>query len=485
MLHEYTDIAVIGGGISGLSAAHRLATLARAPTTGEEPRITLLEADERLGGKLRTERIAGRPLDVGAEALLARVPGAIELCRELGLEDELVAPLTDQAYIWTDALHPLPPRLLAGLPGGAGRMISSRILSPAGLARAALDLIAPSRGIEADISIGSLVRRRLGDQALERLIDPLLGGIHAGNCDQLSVQSTAPQLAAAVATGRGLVRGLRLAAPKPSGGPPPPMFLTLRGGLGRLVEALRAQLEGVECLTGSRVAELQALGGGAWRLRLEDGSTLEAAQVILAVPAYAAAELLGEAAPAAAGELARVEYASVATVSLSYPAGALAAAPAGSGFLVQRGRERTMTACTLSSNKWPHLAGRTALLKCSVGCAGERSALELDDQALLARVRAELREVLGIEGPAESAAVHRFERALPQYTVGHAARIRRVESELARLPGLRLCGAAYHGVGVPACIRDGQGAAAAAWAELPIGGRPERLSGSRPAHLSN
>lgn len=485
MLPEYTDIAVIGGGISGLSAAHRLATLARSPTTGRPPRITLLEADKRLGGKLRTERVAGQPLDVGAEALLARVPGAIELCRELGIEDELVAPATDQAYIWTDALHPLPPRLLAGLPGGAGRMIGSKILSPAGLARAAFDLIAPSEALKADISIGSLVRRRLGDQALERLIDPLLGGIHAGNCDQLSVQSTAPQLAAAVATGRGLVRGLRLIAPKSGEGPPPPMFLTLRGGLGRLVEALRAQLDGVECLTGSGVSELQALSAGAWRLRLEDGSTLEARQVILALPAYAAAEVLGPSAPAAAVELAQVEYASVATVSLSYPAAALASAPAGSGFLVQRGRGRTMTACTLSSNKWPHLAGQTALLKCSVGYAGERSALELGDEGLIARVRAELREVAGIEVSPDSAVVHRFERALPQYTVGHAARVRRVEAELEDLPGVRLCGAAYHGVGVPACIRDGQAAAAGAWDALSERAGPEPLAGSRPAPLSS
>jgi oxygen-dependent protoporphyrinogen oxidase len=460
-MSERQQVVIVGGGIAGLAAAYRLAGAHRVAdgTSSAGPRITLLEADERLGGKVRTEDFAGRPLDVGAEALLARVPAALDLCHELGLEHDLVAPASDQPYVWTDRLRPLPPRLMAGVPDGSQAVIGSGILSPAGLARAGLDLIVPARPLTADVSIGSLVRSRLGGQVLARLIDPLLGGIHAGSCDELSVRAVAPQLEAALRARRSLVRGLRALSEGSLLTPAGPTFLTLSHGLEELVRTLRERLTDVECRTRTVLQGLAPLPGGGARLTLAGGETLSADHVILAVPAFAAAAVLTEACPAAAGELEVIPYASVATIALSYPVDAFDRPLAGSGFLVERDRGRMITACTWSSAKWPHLAGDTVLLKCSAGHAANRSALDLDDEQLIRSVRADLDQAMSLRAAPLEERVFRFERAIPQYTVGHLERVARIDAALRQLPGVSLCGAAYRGVGVAACIRDGQAAA--------------------------
>jgi oxygen-dependent protoporphyrinogen oxidase len=470
-MSERPLVAIVGGGIAGLAAADRLDGVHRAAdgAGAAEPRIVLLEASERIGGNIRTEPFAGRPLDIGAEALLARVPGALELCHDLGLEHDLVAPAEDQPYVWTDRLRPLPPRLMSGVPDGSRALIGSGILSPLGLARAGLDLVVPARRPTRDVSIAALVRGRLGREVLERLIDPMLGGIHASDCDQLSVRAAAPQLEAALRKRRSLVRGLRALSGAPLQAPLGPTFLTLSGGLGELVRTLRERAACVEYRTRCAPRSLSPLpgrgsgdgrgGGGGVRLTLADGESLDADHVILAVPAFAAAAILAEACPAAAGELEGIPYASVATIALSYPIEAFDGRPAGSGFLVQRNRGHTITACTWSSAKWPHLAGDTVLLKCSAGHSADRTALDLDDERLIGAAREDLAQAMDLHAAPLEAKVFRFERALPQYTVGHLERIARIDAALARLPGVSLCGAAYRGVGVAACIRDGQTAA--------------------------
>jgi protoporphyrinogen/coproporphyrinogen III oxidase len=460
-MSERPKVVVVGGGIAGLAAAYRLVR-AHDPadrTGAAGPQITLLEGEDRLGGKIRTAVFAGRALDVGAEALLARVPAGLELCHELGLEHDLVAPASDQPYVWTDRLRPLPPRLMAGVPDGSQAVLGSGILSPFGLARAGLDLIVPARRPTDDVSIGSLVRRRLGGQVLERLIDPLLGGIHAGNCDELSVRATAPQLEAALKARRSLVRGLRALSGGSLPAPTGPTFLTLSGGLEEMVRALRERLGTVELRTGSRLQSVDSVPGGGVRLTLAGGEILRADQVILAVPAFAAAAVLGAACPVAAAELEQIRYASVATIVLSYPVEAFERPLAGSGFLVTRGRGRTITACTWSSAKWPQLVGDTVLLKCSAGHAGDRAALDLDDEQLISAARMDLAWAMKLRAEPLEQRVFRFERALPQYAVGHLERVARIDAALGSLAGVSLCGAAYRGVGVAACIRDGQLAA--------------------------
>ncbi|MDE3130731.1 MAG: protoporphyrinogen oxidase [Acidobacteriota bacterium] len=465
-------IVVVGGGITGLAAAQRLCR--------PGVRVTIVESDARLGGKIRTEQFAGRALDSGAEALLTRVPEALALCHELGLEHELVAPAQDRAFVWLGGrLRPLPPRLMAGAPGSTRALISARILSPLGLARAGLDLVLPSRAPASDVSIGRLVRRRLGRQVLERLVDPLLGGIHAGICDRLSLRATAPQLEAAVGSGRGLVRGLRLAASdRPT---TDPVFLTLRGGLDTLVAALHARLTEIDVRTGAAVEALTAMPGGRLRLDIAGGAPLFADRAVLAAPAYATADIIAQACPEAARELREIGYASVASVLLAFPPWALAAPLDGSGFLVPRNEGRLLTACTWSSAKWPHLGGDRVLIKAAVGHAGDGRTLELDDESLIERAQAELGEAIGLRARADQARVVRFPRALPQYEVGHLERLTRIHAALAALPTVQLAGAAYRGVGVGACLRDGQRAAERIAATLTSGENGGLLAGSAAA----
>ncbi len=454
---------IVGAGITGLAAAHRLRRLAPA----EAVRVTVLEADTRLGGKIRTERFAGGSLDVGAEALLARVPQAIALCRELGLADELVAPATDQPFIWTRGrLRPLPPRMLAGLPDGAGAVAATGTLSRAGMLRAGLDLWLPSRALAQDVSIGALVRRRLGREVFERLIDPLLGGIHGGSADELSVRATAPALEAAMASRRGLIRGLRSLGAGAHGTCAGPMFLSLRGGLGTMVQALSVTLTGAELRTGTALQAIEPATEGRVRLLLGGGEQLIADHVVLAVPAFAAAELLHDVCPQAARSLRQIEYASVATVALAYAHDALAAPLGGSGFLVARSEGRMITACTWASAKWPQLAGGQVLLKASVGRFRDDGALALHDDQLVERVHGELVAAMGLREPPLQSSVARFDRALAQYQVGHLELVAGIEAALAALPAVSVAGASYRGVGVAACVRDGEAAAARIVASL-------------------
>lgn len=448
-------VVVIGGGIAGLAAAHALAS---AP---DRPHVTLLEAGERLGGLIGTVAFAGTRVDMGPDAMLARAPGGIALCRELGLGDDLVAPAQGPAYVFSRGrLRALPAGLLAGLPAGPRALVRSRILSPAGIARAGMDLVLPGRAPEGDESIGALVRRRLGDQVLDRLIDPLLGGINAGRCDDLSVTAAAPYLAAAARADRSLVRGLRRTIPAPPpDAPPAPVFLTLRGGLAGLTEALAASLGDADVRLGESVTDLLPAAGGL-RVALSSGELLDADGAVLAVPATAAAGILRAAVPGAAAELAQVRSASVAVVALAYPREQVSAPP-GSGFVVARDESAAITACTWVTAKWPHLdAGPLAVLKCSLGRAGEGDVVGLSDDELVALAGRDLERIMGLGAAPHEALVVRHRDALPQYAVGHPELVDRAEAAVAgAVPRLELAGSAYRGVGLPSCIGSGRAAA--------------------------
>ena len=434
------DVAVVGAGITGLATAWFLGR--QAP----EMKVALVEATDRLGGKIRTSGLAGLRVEAGPDTFLARVPWAVTLCRQLGLEEELIAPATAKAYVWTRGrLRPLPAGHVLGVPARLAPLARSGIVSPGGLARAALDLALPRRGASDDPSVAEVVAGRLGSEVVDRLVEPLLGGIHAGRADRLSLAAVAPEVASSAAGSRSLLLGLRRRAPT---APEGPVFLGLRGGLERLVERLRERLEGVEIRSGAPVTSLDELAADA---------------VVLAVPAFAAADLLRPVCPEAASELDAIPYASVATVALAYPPDALPAPLDGSGFVVPRVDGRLITACTWLTSKWPQLAsGPTVLLRASAGRFGDDRALLLDDETLVDEVHAELVSAMGLRSRPHTTLVTRWVRAFPQYEPGHHARVARIEAALAAAaPHVLLAGAAYRGVGIAACVHQAEQAAAA------------------------
>ena len=443
-------VAVVGGGIAGLAAAYEL-SLAGA-------RVTVLEAGPRLGGKLAVSEVGGVDVDEGAESLLTRVPEALELVHAVGLGDQLVAPTTAAAAIWSrGALRPLPSRTLLGLPTDLSALARSGLLSARGLNRVPLDLVLPGRPLTGDVAVGRLVGRRYGQELVDRLVDPLLGGVYAGRAEQLSLRMALPQLVPQLERRRSLLLATRATLPAATGGPAP--FATLPGGLGRLPEAVAAA-SGAEVRLRTTVRALARTPTG-WRLTTgsaADPAQLEADAVVLAVPGPPAARLLSAVTPTAAADLAALDYASVALVTLvlqSPPGGS------GSGFLVPAIEGRTTKAVTFSSRKWGHLPQQPFVLRGSVGRSGETADLQRSDEELVEVVRCELGDVVG---PLPRVLAHRVSRwggALPQYPVGHQDVVGRLRAAVARQPGLAVAGAAYDGVGIPACIRSGRGAARA------------------------
>ncbi|MGH9182741.1 MAG: protoporphyrinogen oxidase [Acidimicrobiales bacterium] len=456
-------VVVVGGGIAGLAAAWDLVGLG-VP-------VTVVEADGRLGGKIRTQPFAGVDLDRGADAFVVRAPEDVWLCREVGLADRLVPSAAATASVWARGrLRRLPAGLVLGVPTAPLPLARSRILSPLGMVRAGLDLVVPPRrgAGDNDEAVGKLVRRRLGAQAHELLVDPLVGGINAGDSDRLSLAVTAPALADA-ARHRSLVLGARaLRRTQVTGGPAAaPASWSLAGGLGTLVARLARRLgdAGARVRTATRAEALVADGDG-WVVEVTGTrgvpDRLGAAAVVLATPAHATAELLAPLVPEAAATLAGVEHASVAVVAMAYPPGALRRPPGDSGFLVPRREGWLMTACSWASAKWPHLAvPGQELLRVSAGRHRDPRPLDLDDGPLVERLHHELDQVVGATTGPSAWAVTRWERAFPQFAPGHLRRVAGVEAALAaRLPGLALAGAAVSGAGIPACIASGRRAAA-------------------------
>lgn len=455
---------VVGGGIAGLAAAWHL-------RQGDESlSVTVLEGAPRVGGRLHVSEIAGVPVDEGAEAMLARRPEGAELARMVGLGDELVHPGPTGAFVWSrGALRAMPKGHIMGVPSDVTALGRSGILSPAGLARVPLDQILPSTLITSDVSVAAYIRARMGGEVVDRLVEPLLGGVYAGRAELLSLDATMPHVATAARSERSLLkaaRGIAAAAPKDAG----PVFTTLRGGMGSLPHAVAAA-SGAGIRTGVMVRELRRTRAG-WRLvagPTRDPETIEADAVIIAVPAPSAGRLLAAEVPKAAAELARVEYASMAIVTLAYPRTAFPEPPAGSGYLVPPVEGRPVKAVTFSSVKWPHLAERDPgmlVLRCSIGRLGEEFVLQRDDDELVALAMAEMAEIVGVRGLPISTRVSRWGGALPQYEVGHLDRVARIRAAVAVQPGLAVCGAAYDGLGIPACVATARTAAASVLAYL-------------------
>jgi protoporphyrinogen/coproporphyrinogen III oxidase len=473
-------VVIVGGGISGLAAAFFL--------RDEPVRVTVLEGSPRLGGKLSVSEIGGVAVDEGAEALLVTRPEGTALIAEAGLGDQRAAPGPTSSAIWTlGTLRPLPRRQFMGVPSDMAELARSGVLTGDGVARARQDLELPPTERDGDVPVAGFVGARLGAEVVDRLVDPLLGGVYAGRSAELSFDATLPALAAASRRYRSLAEAAASLLPSPaqapspgtpaSGGPasaPPArgtreggsVFTTLAGGLG-ILPAYLAKASGAEVRTSAVARELVPAANG-WRITAGSAAApelLDADAVIVAVPARPAGRLLASVpgASAAVTALGGISYASMAIVTLAYPRSAFPgpglAALGWSGYLVPAVDGRAVKAVTFSSVKWPHLAQAAPpeaepleIVRCSVGRVGEEALLQRSDDELAALAAAELAQATGVRGGPAAIRVTRWGGALPQYTVGHLDRVTAIRAGVAAQPGLAVCGAAYDGVGIPACV---------------------------------
>jgi oxygen-dependent protoporphyrinogen oxidase len=445
-----TRVVVVGAGIAGLAAAQALLA------AGAE--VSVVEGSPRVGGKLLVSEIAGIAVDEGAETFLRRRPEGLVLTASVGLGDDLVSPAIGAAQVWARGeLRPLPARTVMGLP--ADPTLLTGVLTAAEVARARLDRWLPGSPPEGDVAVGEWIGKRLGRAVVDRLVDPLLGGVYAGRADLLSLAATMPQVprterSALAAAARAIPAG----APSTD-----PVFAALPAGIGTLPVAVAAAVRagGGVIVTGRAVRRLERSPTG-WRVvhgATNDEQVIDADAVVVAVPAAPAARLLEPHAPAAAAELARIEAASVAIITTAWrPADAPALAS--SGYLVPAVSRRPVKAVTFSSAKWAHLAAAEAVIvRCSVGRHGEVTDLQRDDTELVSIAVAELTSYAGFRGAPIDSRVSRWGGGLPQYAVGHLDRVASIRAAVAALPGLAVCGASYDGVGIPACIATGQRAA--------------------------
>ncbi len=462
-------VVIVGGGISGLATAYAL--LERASTAGLSLRCTILDAGSSWGGKIVTHRVGEIVTEAGPDSFLSQKPAGLELCTKLGLADELIntnETVKKACVLYKGRMHDLPEGLLSFVPRQLKPFLRSGLLTWSGLVRMGLEIAVPPGPSTGDESLAGFLRRRFGAQAYERVLEPLMAGIYAGDAEQMSLRATFPRFFELEQQHGSVVRGMmdakKRASPELSE-PPRTMFVSLKNGLGDLVTALTQRLaeRGVQLQLGKRVEALRVrsheLGRWMYDLILQDQSALSAECVVLATPAYVSADLLRPLTPIAGGVLDLIPYASTATIAMVFPL-AMMSGIKGFGFIVPRSEQRDLIAATWTSLKWPHRAPAGQLLvRCYVGGVGREDILQLDDAALTAKVRTELAALCGIRAEPSYTEVNRWWKAMPQYTLGHLDRLGQLDAAVSRYPGLVLTGAGYRGVGIPDCIRDGAAAA--------------------------
>ncbi|HUR77479.1 MAG TPA: protoporphyrinogen oxidase [Acidimicrobiales bacterium] len=434
-------VAVVGGGVSGLAAALEL--IAHAD-------VTLYEASGRVGGPVRTVEFAGVRVEAGPDSFLARRPEMIDLAARLGFGDSLIAPTATEAGIWSrGTVRPMPKGLVLGVPRSIEGLAESGILSAEGVSRAAQEPGLPPTVVGEDIGMGELVRLRYGDEVFERLVDPLMGGVHAGRSELLSTAVAAPQLLAAARAGS-LMASLPEAPPSTA-----PVFLTPAGGLGNLIDAAAAAIADIRL--GERVEQLRVVGS-AWEV---SGESFDA--LVMATHAPTAAQLVEPFAPDASAVLSTVEYASVVLTLLAYPMASFWPPPTMSGYLVPRVEQKLTSAVSYWNAKWaPRAPVDRHIVRVSTGRSDDVRHRDLDDAALIEALHRELVGATGVraDAPAE-ARVNRYEHALPQFKPGHLSAVTAVaHASAAAAPApLALAGSCYEGLGLPACVASGQAAA--------------------------
>jgi oxygen-dependent protoporphyrinogen oxidase len=449
-------VAVIGGGITGLVAAYELRGRAE---------VVVLEASSACGGKIRTTTLDGNTFEDGPDSFLPRDDTPLELCRSLGLADQLIEPADFGAWLWHGGrLVPLPEGSVFGLPSGPMSILKTRLLSPRGVLRAAGDFVLPGPLSGPDVSVAAFVEKRFGREVLERLVDPLLAGTRAGDPSRMSLAAALPQIDHVARTHRSLTLGLR-AQRKGARGNAKPRFYSLRGGMQTLVDALLGAID-ADVRTGVIASRVRPDGHGF--LIDTNGEQLSVDAVVIAVPAHVAAQVLRDLAPGASERLGSITYATVATAGFVYPSSAVRIPARGSGVLVPRSENRTIAGCTWFSAKWPHAAPPgTTVLRAFAGRSDGDPALELGDDELLDRMEGDLADILGIGEAARSRRLTRWDRGIPQLEVGHLDAISSIEQQLASWPRLALAGAGYRGTGIPDCIDQARAAVGRVLAPTP------------------
>jgi protoporphyrinogen/coproporphyrinogen III oxidase len=441
------DVLVIGGGIAGLAAGFEVARRGAAPL--------VLEAAPRPGGVILTERVEGFTIDAGPDSLLAQKPGALELCRDLGLGNRLQTTLEPRtAYVLRGGrLHPLPEASVMGIPTRFLPLATTGLFSLAGKARMALDLVLPRASRTGDESIGGFMRRRFGEEAVGYLAQPLLAGIHSGDVERLSMRALFPRLVEAESRYRSLMLAFRAmrAGPSKEG-----IFRSLPGGIGELLDALLAALPPAAVRTSARVRAVERHEAGHYEVTIDGGARLSAPSVIAAAPAHAAAAFLAPLDARLAALCAEVPYASSVTVALAYRRAQIAHPLAGSGFVVPAAeRAVRLMAGSFVSSKWPGRApDGQALLRAFIGGARNPELLARGDDELVAIAHEDFTRLLGITGPPQFTRLYRWPRANAQHEVGHLARLAEIEQRLEALPGLFLTGSGYRGTGITDCVAD-------------------------------
>jgi oxygen-dependent protoporphyrinogen oxidase len=450
-------ILVAGGGMTGLTAAYQLQKLARQ--AGTDPEIIVVEKSDELGGKVQTEVIDGLVIEAGPESFVAYKPWLTQLCVELGLPMTGTNPALRQTYIAHHGrLEPLPVGMNMMIPTQIWPFLTTKLLSFQGKLRAAAEPLIPAARGGHDESIGSFVRRRFGQEVLERIAGPLMGGIYGGDWNRLSLKSTFPQFMNMEREKGSLLlaglRGRQTAAPQKS------PFVTVPGGLKSVIRALVCATEDVRYLTGTTLTSLSP-DGDAYAADLSDGTSVRADAVVLATPAYATATLVKQFLPEVALELQAVPYASSVVVALAYDRSAVDHPLDGTGFLVPPSEPQDVAACTWVSSKWKHAApAGTVLLRCYLRRSSGKDWVKQPDEAIVQAARSTLRQLMNITADPILIRVFRWPDAMPQYLVGHLERMDRVNRAWQQAPGLALAGAAFRGVGLPDCVREGITAAA-------------------------
>ncbi len=453
-------VVVIGGGITGLTAAYYLQKEAREK--GLDIKCTLLEASHRLGGKVQTVERDGFVIERGPDSFLARKKSASRLVNEVGLGDKLVNNTAGKSYVLVNGkLHPMPGGSIMGIPTQIGPFITTGLFTPFGKLRAAMDFVLPRTPDEGDQSLGQFFRRRLGDEVVENLIEPLLSGIYAGDIDQLSLMSTFPQFYQVEQKYRSLILGMKQTTPpkpKPSGetnSAPKGQFLTVTSGLQSFIDAIEAKLEPGTVFKGIKVECIEKQSSH-YVIKLNNGKEITADSVVVATPHHVTQSIFNQ--YSFFDSFKEMPSTSVATVAMAFPEEAIKKDIDGTGFVVSRNNDYIITAVTWTHKKWPHTTPEgKVLLRCYVGKAGDEAIVDQSDEEIVKVVLDDLNKTMNITDQPEFSIVTRWKDAMPQYTVGHKDRIESVKKNVAeQLPGVFLAGSSYEGLGLPDCIDQGE-----------------------------